>query len=139
MKNILQSDDVDEFSGKFVAIHVTLPSYFGRKEEFPIIRDNSLLFAFIWNHKCNLKDGETGYDMSELLKKDVRPSIHTLINSKLSQVTMQMRLATDEELDIIRTLIKTKEAKFEYEGYKDSLIKIDDAINELTSNTRLHV
>jgi hypothetical protein len=71
--------------------------------------------------------------------KDAIPSKNALINSKLSQVTMQMRLATVEELDIIRTLIETKEAKFEYESFKDSLTKIDDATNKLKRNTGLRM
>lgn len=137
MKNILEASHVDEFAGSFVAIKVTLPSYFGRKEKFPIVGDDGLLFALIAKSKSYWQGGETGYDMSELLISGAVPSFNALIGSTLSNVTMKMRLATADELAAIKELVETKEAHFEYKSPQDIIPKIEKAIADLESSSGL--
>lgn len=131
MKKISVASDVFEFAGLFVAVKVTLPSYFGSKEKFPIIGDDGLLFAYI-EERASIWKGETSYRMAELLKEDAIDSNNALIDSKLSEVSMHMRLATPEELASIKTLIEIKEARFEMRNSIHTLHQIEDAISMLT-------
>lgn len=120
MPMIESLDDVLIFSGRIVAFQLS-PSFSCMTGGYRL-HDSEVLYAFI---------SELGSNMNVLLKPNADMIINYFSNFDFKKANMKMRLATQEEVCIIRRAVVDDKAKLRC-TYKSSVIElIDDEINKL--------
>lgn len=108
-------NDVKLFSGRIVA-YETDSSYFKGNKGYEI---ENIYFGYVSEVSSEWSGGEIGYNMARLLKpKDIGGNC-ALIMSTLKKSPISMRLATKEEIELIKNAIAAKQARFNYMYGKD--------------------
>lgn len=93
------------------------------------IDSSGFRFALVSDQILDCGRDGLGYNMSVLLNPQDTPSNNVMVNSKLKNADMVMRLASVKELQLIKKAIATKKARFEYGFNMDRVIEqLDYAI-----------
>lgn len=126
MKRIFDKSDLHEFTGHFVAYDPG-PSHVLANDKKPPVGEEGLSFGFIWGRGCDL----SFCDIHKLIKSG---SIHSSIgisNGRLSATRLSMRLATVDELIVIKDMLANQEAVLDYTNRDDGLCIVEDALANL--------
>lgn len=120
MKCIKTWKDVAEFAGRFVAISPGGSVYFGanngpyKKKDlvFAVISETAIQWSSGGGLRAGLFGDIIGFKAELLLNKDEIDGNTALIDGKLNETNLTMRLASVEELTVLKGLVIAGEAIF---------------------------
>lgn len=127
MANIQFWQDVHQFAGRLIAYKTN------GHEGHAYSLENDIKYALVSSENFKWTSGETGYDMSRLLRLNAGAYICALIDSDLKKISLSMRLATLIEVKKIREAITSDKAIFEYWNKEKILLKLDNESAKLAS------
>src|SRR5690242_9824378 len=122
--------DVEPFSGRVIAFKTT-SFYMGEKNGYKL-DDSGTKYALIsesldhWEVRPSDGENNRGYSMSIFLNPKETPSNHALIDCKLKNANMQIRLATKQEVCLIKEAVVYDKAVLEYKFDKNKIISLLD-------------
>lgn len=128
--------DAKVFSGRIVAFKTTA-IYFGVGQGYKL-DESEIRYAVISESFVQWINNERGYSMAILLNPKNLSSNNALIDSKLKDACMQMRLVTNEEVLAIKEAVIDGKAKFEFMSDKDKMVDLlDNEIKKYNSAIKL--
>ena len=108
LSSVRSQKDVSQYAGAIVAYETDINYFSITGEGYPISdSDPQLKFGLVSKFPH-------GYELKQLLRPDEVPSCKALINPKIAEGVLLMRLATIREQHGIRKAVLTKKAEFDY-------------------------
>jgi len=109
MKEINNLEQLSEFKGNFVCFEST--PQFSNPNKCYLIEGKKFAYVGEKMKYYSYTGGASGFDFSVLQNMSQTSKIKLIINRGLEKLSLKMRLATEDEVDLIRNAITQSEAQ----------------------------
>ena len=120
-KCITTWDQVIPFAGQIIAYKAS--SFYFRNDAFKLRPSDLWNYGYISSTTKFWTDDDQGYALKRLLHKRGVQSNCALINYFLEESHVYMRIATQEEKEIILQLLNAEEVKFDFMSFNENEIR----------------